>query len=433
MNEIDLFNRCHVNTNDEGDRFVGVKADADDAVVYFPIGYHLPDTEQELRRDIVHLIHVIALFAEKKDKLLAIRKFMAPQTVDFPIHAYLSVINYFLQTNGYYTEKEQQFKVSDRGKTDWPRTIKRQHPILQANGSPVYLKRETRESTPNDRSLITRIHEYCVHEGFSKLGWLFTSVMPKKPTIPFDKKMYTTIVRDKLAQTFIDQDKLLFQAMLAMINYIDEHSPQKQFYFGTDNFEYVWERLIDRVFGVRNKLDYFPRTIWTLEFGRVRTNQALQPDTVMVYDNKVYILDAKYYRYGVTGNSLHLPDSSSINKQITYGEYVATEEKFRIMHGENVPVYNAFIMPFDQNQNLFGISSQLGRVGEATGDWKTNGNAFERVQGIVADVRYLMWHFTGNTEQQIIALVEAIESAFVAGAAINIIAPQAITPQTETA
>ncbi len=415
MNEMNLFKRCHVNTNDEGDRFVGVKADSNDAVVYFPIGYELPRTEQELRRDIVHLIYVLSSFAEKKDKLLNIRKFMAPQTVDFPIHAYMTVINYFLQSNGYYTEKEQQFKVSDRGKTDWPRTIKRQRPILQANGSPVYLKRETRDSAPNDRNLITKIHEYCVFEGFTKLGWLFTAVMPKKPSIPFQKKMFTGVVQDKLGQTFNDQDKQLFQSMLAMINYIDERSPQKQFYFGTDRFEYVWERLIDRVFGVKNKNDYFPRTRWMLDFGKVHINPALEPDTVMVYNGKVYILDAKYYRYGVTGNPLHLPASSSINKQITYGEYVATEQKFKEMHGNNVLVYNAFIMPFDRSNNLFGFNTQCGRIGEATGDWKSSGKTYERVQGVVADVRYLMWHYTGNTEPQIIAMVDAIESAFADG------------------
>lgn len=418
MPETDLFARCHVNTNDEGDRFVGVKADADDAVVYFPIGYEIPDTEPELRRDIVHLIHVLSAFAEKKDRLLAMRKFMAPQTVDFPIHAYLTVVGYFLQTGGYYAEKEQQFRVSDRGKTDWPRTIKHQRPILQANGTPVYLKREVRESAPNDRNLITKIHEYCVFEGFSKLGWLFTAVMPKKPSIPFQKRMFTGVVQDKLGQTFNDQDKQLFQSMLDMINYIDERSPQKQFYFGTDRFEYVWEKLIDRVFGVKNKHDYFPRTRWTLEYGKVHINPALEPDTVMVCGGKIYVLDAKYYRFGVTGNPLHLPESSSINKQITYGEYVATERKFKDMYGEDVPVYNAFIMPFDRSHNMFGLDTQCGRIGEATGDWKLSGKAYERVQGIVADIRYLMWHYTGNTEPQIMAMVDTIESAFAANAAL---------------
>lgn len=408
----DLFKHCHVNTNDDGDRFVGVKADAEDVVVYFPIGYELPATEQELRRDIVHLIYVLSSFTERKDKLLAMRKFMAPQSVDFPIHAYLTVINYFLQSNSYYTEKEQQFIVSDRGKTDWPRTIKRQRPVLQANGSPVYLKREIRDSAPNDRNLITKIHEYCVFEGFSKLGWLFTNVMPKKPSLPFQKKMFTSVVQDKLNQTFNDKDKQLFQSMLAMINYIDENSPAKQFYFGTDRFEYVWEKLIDRVFGIRNKNDYFPRTRWLLEHGRLRTNAALEPDTIMIYNNKVYVLDAKYYRYGVTGNPVDLPESSAINKQITYGEYIANESRFAALHGENFPVYNAFLMPFNKNNNLFGLTKQCGRIGEATGDWKTEGNTYERVQGIVVDIRYLMWHYTGNTEPQINELVEAIESAF---------------------
>ena len=37
--------RCHVNKNDEGDSFVGVKADTDDAVIYFPIGYQLPPND----------------------------------------------------------------------------------------------------------------------------------------------------------------------------------------------------------------------------------------------------------------------------------------------------------------------------------------------------------------------------------------------------
>ena len=54
----DIRNRCHVNSNEDGDRFVGVKADSDKAMVYFPIGYQLPETDQEIRTDIKHLIQV---------------------------------------------------------------------------------------------------------------------------------------------------------------------------------------------------------------------------------------------------------------------------------------------------------------------------------------------------------------------------------------
>ena len=30
--------KCHVNKNGDGDRFVGIKADANQAMVYFPMG-----------------------------------------------------------------------------------------------------------------------------------------------------------------------------------------------------------------------------------------------------------------------------------------------------------------------------------------------------------------------------------------------------------
>lgn len=54
-----LRQRCHVNTNEDGDSFVGVKADTDDAVIYFPIGYQLPDNDDDLRVDINNLFGVL--------------------------------------------------------------------------------------------------------------------------------------------------------------------------------------------------------------------------------------------------------------------------------------------------------------------------------------------------------------------------------------
>lgn len=53
-----LRQRCHVNTNEDGDSFVGVKADTDDAVIYFPLGYQLPKDDDDLRVDINNLYPV---------------------------------------------------------------------------------------------------------------------------------------------------------------------------------------------------------------------------------------------------------------------------------------------------------------------------------------------------------------------------------------
>ena len=69
--EFDLTDHCHVNSNEDGDRFVGIKADSDNAMVYFPIGYQLPETDAEIRTDIKHLIQVLSEFTTKDDRLLA--------------------------------------------------------------------------------------------------------------------------------------------------------------------------------------------------------------------------------------------------------------------------------------------------------------------------------------------------------------------------
>src|SRR5574344_933328 len=100
MLDDDLKKHCHINTNEDGDRFVGIKADSDNAMVYFPIGYQLPDTDAQIRTDIKHLIQVLSEFTTKEDRLLATNKFAAPQTVDFPINAYKGVIEYYFSIGG---------------------------------------------------------------------------------------------------------------------------------------------------------------------------------------------------------------------------------------------------------------------------------------------------------------------------------------------
>ena len=61
---------------------------------------------------------------------------------------------------------------------------------------------------------------------------------------------------------------------------------------------------------------------------------------------------------------------------------------------------------------MFSSNEIFLNIGEATGDWKTKGHKYERVQGIVVDIHYLMHHYIGKTENQIMQLAKSIESAF---------------------
>lgn len=405
----DIRTRCHVNSNEDGDRFVGVKADSDEAIVYFPIGYQLPETDAEIRTDIKHLFHVLSEFTEKQDRLLAMNKFEAPQTVDFPINAYLEVINYFLSKSGqYYVETDPFYITSARGNANWPKTFRNQTPLIQQKGnvsSLIFTQFTVRSVTPNDTKLITQINRFCVYESFEKLGWLYVPTMPEQPGPHPDIKTSIIILNDKLVHTNDDKDKKLFKAMKDMLEYMDEKTSEKQFYFGTDNFQGVWERLIDRMFGEKDKDKYLPRTRWLLDYGKYKEKRPLIPDSIMVYNGKYYVLDAKYYRYGWTGNPDDLPNASSINKQITYGEYIQRTKSLA-----NNSLFNAFLMPYNMADNYFGLTEPFGNIGEAIGDWKSNKQNFQRIQGVVVDTRYIMYHYTGSPQKFKIALADCIEA-----------------------
>ncbi|WP_026499274.1 LlaJI family restriction endonuclease [Butyrivibrio sp. WCD2001] len=406
--------RCHVNTNDEGDSFVGVKADTDDAVIYFPIGYQLPSNDDDLRQDINNLFGVLAAFM-KEDRVIDESKFAAPRTVDFPMHAYLKVIRNFLRTGRYYMETDPLYRTDTKGNASWPKTVREQRALVQKNGSLVFTQMTVRAVTPNANKQITQIHRYCVYEAFEKMGWLYVPYMPEQPGPHPSIKESIYILTKKLASTHNDQEQELFSAMKDMLTYIDESTSEKQYFFGTDFFERVWEKMVDKAFGIENKDEFFPRTRWLLDYGRDKEKTPLIPDTIMVFNDKVYVLDAKLYRYGFSGVPDHLPNGTDINKQITYGEYIE-----RIKHIPNDSLYNAFIMPFNKNNNPFWavdtngnlvpcITTDIGNVGEAVGDWKANMQNYERIQGIVIDTRFLMYNYISMSDQQKQNLASCIE------------------------
>uniref|UniRef100_UPI001C042EA9 LlaJI family restriction endonuclease n=1 Tax=Mesomycoplasma hyorhinis TaxID=2100 RepID=UPI001C042EA9 len=191
-----------------------------------------------------------------------------------------------------------------------------------------------------------------------------------------------------------DLDKNLFKSMISIINYNDNPIDKNQFSLGTENFEIVWERLIDKFLGIKEKNKYFPRAIWKekIKPNNDTKTSALEPDTIMIYDNKYYVLDAKYYKYGISpkGGVKLLPRSSDINKQITYGQYLNNKLK---KDNKQKVVFNAFVMPFNKDNNEFNIKNWCGNVAEATGDWISNPKSFEKIQAIVIDTRYLMKNY----------------------------------------
>ncbi len=396
MREIRLDTNCVVSCSTGEDYFVGIKCENGQIKVSFPMGFSLIDNPKIIRKDIRNLIRILS--RERKNESEQGNKKRQYDIKSFPIQAYISIITDFFD-RGYYIEREITYKTSLNGKIDWNKTVKRQKTYVQDNEF-YYLEFTTKKNRIKENELITQIHEYCVYESFMKLGFLFGTNIPVQPRIRFQKNLFITVVKEKLANTFNDRNKQLFLDMLALIENLD--TPEEDFWYGTYRFQYVWESLIDEMFGIEDKEKYFPCTYWNVDGGTYGNHQ-LEPDTIMIVGDSIYILDAKYYKYGVTKNVYDLPGTSSIEKQITYGEFIEKNREIDGL-GKDVPIYNAFLMPYCSGNSELMFSN----IGFGFSDWKSGNKKYENIKGILVDTRWLMENYISQCDEFNNKLVEII-------------------------
>lgn len=385
MEDMELIKNCIVNNCNEKNTFVGIKYENGNIEIRFPFGYRL--SKEHIREDILLLLEVLSNNTKQIKSNIVDNVYNINDRyhkVDFPIQAYIFIIKDFYR-RGYYKEYNIDYKVGKNGKINWNRTIKTQKKYIQKNDV-FYLDFVVKSNRINENQIITMIHEYCVYESFKKIGWLFNKFVLKKPRIKKCLKLFLSILYNKIQNTFNNNNKFLFKNMIDILEYESNHIDEYNYKYGTERFEYIWENMIDKVYGIKNKKKYFPKTYWNIK-GNIYNNSVLEPDTIMIYDNNVYVLDAKYYKYGISGNKKDLPNSSSINKQITYGEYIAKNIDMLKKYENSFKVYNAFLMPYESKE----INEEKYKwIGEAYSEWKNNSKEYERIQGILIDVKYLM-------------------------------------------
>lgn len=409
-----LFDACVYNANlNEKDYFVGIKYENESLRINFPLGYKRASTEEELKKDVLNLIGVLSSLSDANESFIQTQKVVRKENVVFPIHAYLYLIKNFL-TNGYYFEKEVVYTKSSNGKANWAKTARQVKPLLQ-DDSVFYTEFITRKVTHNENELISQIHQYCVWESFSKIGWLFSSFIPVKPRIKFNKSLFLSIIKTKLSQTFNEKTMLLFNYMIDVIEFLDKSSESKNFTYGTNEFEYIWESMVDSAFGEKNKTKYYPHCYWEIDGKKYSSDQlefkqsALRPDTIMITDKgtenqKTFVLDSKYYRYGESRQLNHLPMSGSIIKQIAYAEYIEKKENRGELKHKSKAIYNAFIMPYESRK----ADENMKFVGFARTDYKTGDKSYYKIKAILVDTKWLMENHNRN-DKMIKELAELIE------------------------
>lgn len=429
-------------TAQSGSDFIGIKITQEEKIITFPMGYALSSEKLAAskiapseRRKIVGLIKSIQTCRNFK-KGERISSLNGKTAGDFPIKSVLFIIEDFLDRGSYYTEKETLYAKNTSGKVSWTRTIKNIKPVISARGI-AFLDFIIRKNRIQENQLITELHKYCVYKSFELLGFLYTSSLPEKgllqeSDISKNKKYYADFLQEKIDSTHLESSIELFSNMKDFITGFDSESEIKNASYGTQCFQVVWESLVEKMFSTisqNQKEKYFyPRTKWIFQNGRESTNAPLRPDTIMILNGKCFILDAKYYSFAALENQNSentddensdeaqngsLPGSDSIQKQITYAEFIDSSidnnkdfkrpQKFRF---EPQNIYNIFILPERNAKELFSYK------GFATSEWKDNSKNYHKVHAVTLDTKFLLENAgKGGTEMQK-RLAEIICSAY---------------------
>lgn len=414
----------------EVDKFVGLRYQNGKLEIHFPVGYSkvLVTDEKErnklLRKDILNLISILSTYGKKEEMVTQADFISTNKNVCFPIHAYIFIITDFMN-HGYYRQKESYYKQGTTGKINWTRTIKQIRPSI-VNEQAVYFNFITKNINYNEEDLITKIHQYCVSECFNKLGFLFCSYVPGKTSIKLNKKLFTSVLKSKMATTFNENNLLLFKNMIEVINFLDnDNNEKKEYIYGTNSFHHIWEALVDEVYGEEDKENYYPKITWRFpnkeDFtynNLIDKKNSLRPDTIMITNpktenQKIFVLDSKYYQYGETHSNTDLPGSDSIVKQIAYAQYIEKSLtnincKINIEIKKEISansIYNAFILPADKMNPQNSLPQN---VGYATTDYIKNDKPYSKIHCILLDTKTLMYNHVRKNSTEINKLAALI-------------------------
>lgn len=427
--------------------FVGIKIENDRPKIYFPMGYRASKPPEDIcKRDFYQLI---AVLNDKSLQSYFSEEDLKKSQLDFPFYAYLSVLQYYLDF-GYFVESETIYKKGFSGKISWPRTVKRIKPQVvkdeYGHDQVVYLNLITRKTSYREDNLITLVHKFCVKESARLIGPLYgiSENEVEEPELLFDYEPFAEVIQDKIAATFNDKHLELFHAMLKMVRYLGnkenrgEDGNENEPLFGVNKFAPIWEAMVDKIFGklpqgiAKDKFN--PHCEWDLSSGArgyENPNYAMRPDTIMWDEegNRLYVLDAKYYKFGMTGSASDLPSSGSICKQIAYAEYVerlVLQKELSACVGMTAnAIYNAFVLPycFDADNSQLppddGFETRpckMRFIGHCHGNWKNldakpgegDYRPYHRIAGILLDVRSVMENYGafGEAPKMLAELVE---------------------------
>lgn len=389
-------------TGEVDNSFVGLKIKGNDVFFYYPESYHFEYDNDKKDYDVTAILNLLKTIrlgkTHNREHNVAYNSHRGDN--EFAIYSYLWLIRDWLN-NGFYINREKNYKINQKGKVNWKRTLNQQ-PII-SKGNIIYNNVVVEVKSEIDQFLLD-IHKYCIKKSIEYIGWLFNlnakGIYCHKVNDSL-KKQYIRALNVELDKTFDDIKRMRLNHMLSVLVGLDVNNDDKDFVYGVDSYYYIFERMIDSIFGTEKDLTKFnPKATWKIFKPEIKEKDAskLRPDTILIKDNIAYIIDSKFYRFGTSGNVNDLPETTSIQKQITYGEYLSKINENKTINVDKI--FNAFILPYDKLNNKFDSIDDIQYIGYAKSEWKKNYEDYQYVYAFLIDLYHVVevWNNSNHDE-----------------------------------
>lgn len=393
---------AHVATGEADNSFVGMKIIGNQIHFYFPESYHF-DADNFERDDFLDLLKTIAI-SKSSSADTAETYDSHKEESELALLSYIWILEDYLK-NGFYINSEKILRTNQRGKVNWKSTLQQQ-PIISGRNI-IYSNLMTEVKSPQD-TILVEAHRYCVKKSASLIGWIY-EVRPEaiEAADNADKMVprYLAAIKAELDSTFDDEKHFRLEHMENVLLGLGEIAENGNIIYGVDTYNYVFERMIDSIFGTEKAEEYYPTFTWYLKYSAKAdglSGPTIRPDTIMRVgaDDDIYIIDSKFYRYGALdfSKSKGLPEAASIVKQITYGSYIQSK------YPDN-RIYNVFILPYDaQSANAKLIEEDdknLVYIGEVSSGWESN-KTYGHIYTFLIDLRYVVkiWNRMMHDEEK---------------------------------